>query len=442
VTSNNTNSAHAGNEEQSPVNTHHPLTRVLNDYVRELDALDQSVPLMMGVAHVVEKDAKKNLDEFLMQYAEPEDMDASGHPKRWRVPAEHLLPLRPLDKRFTSAHIARKIIPRTFLIALVSQFDAFLGKLIRALFDMQPGWLNASEKSLTYSQILEFEDFASVKAYLIEKEVENIMRESHSYHFEWLEKKCGLPLRKDLAAWPLFIELTERRNLFVHTGGVISSQYLQVCREHKVNFEAPPFSNLYKLGDEHDVTSAYFRQSYSVLYEIGVKLAHVLWRKLKPSELEVADSHLGHICYEVLVSEKYTLAQKLLDFAVVTLKKHSSENYRRMCVVNRAQAYKWAGNETEARQILDAEDWSALSDDFVICVAVLRDQFDKACELIHRAGPNGKIKKADFRHWPVFRKFRESHEFLNIYEKVFGEPFTQIVESNDQSITQDEEISI
>ncbi len=33
---------------------------------------------------------------------------------------------------------------------------------------------------------------------MLEKEIESVLRESHSEHFFWLEKKLDIPLRKGL----------------------------------------------------------------------------------------------------------------------------------------------------------------------------------------------------------------------------------------------------
>lgn len=110
---------------------------------------------------------------------------------------------------------------------------------------------------------------------IIEKEVETVLRNSHVEQFDWLESKFGIPLRKGLDSWPTFVETTERRNLLVHTGGIVSSQYIKNCKEHKV-----AFGNDLKPGSELHVDAEYVAKAYFCIFEIGVKLAHVLWRKL------------------------------------------------------------------------------------------------------------------------------------------------------------------
>ncbi len=111
-------------------------------------------------------------------------------------------------------------------------------------------------------------------------------------------------------------------------------------------------------------------QAYEAIYE-GVKLAHVLWRKLQPEQREDADQNLIRITYDLLVDRKYSLAQNLLDFAT-GMKKFSSVEKRMIFVINRAQAYKWSDDERRSQEILNAEDSTALQDQFQLAAAALR----------------------------------------------------------------------
>src|SRR5690606_30868436 len=120
--------------------------------------------------------------------------------------------------------------------------------------------------------------FGSIEAarrHVIEKEVESVLRESHTAQFEWFEKRLNTSLREKLDAWPTFIELTERRNLFVHNDGVVNSQYLAVCRAHNVPVPAETVE-----GTKLEASYSYHAQAASCLLEIGLKLGQVVWRRL------------------------------------------------------------------------------------------------------------------------------------------------------------------
>ena len=322
---------------------------------------------------------------------------------------------------------ARTTVPASFVVALVSQYDAFLGRLIQVLFTFKPDAINVSEKSLTFAELLEFGSIDAAKKFILEKEVESLLRNSHAEQFTWLEKKFDIFLRKDLKTWGDFIELTERRNLLVHTGGIISTQYLKNCKEHNVIF-----SEDIKLGFLLSVNADYVTKAYEYIYEVGVKLAHVLWRKVNSETRGTADENLNNISYELISEGKYSLAACLLELATSTVfKKDSSEIIKRMLIVNKAQAYKWLGETKKAKATLDAEDWSATRDDFKLAVAVLNDDFTEAVRIMHKIGDSkdpDAVKSHSYSDWPLFQEFVKTGEFHGAYEEIFSAPFLQITE--------------
>lgn len=276
---------------------------------------------------------------------------------------------------------------------------------------------NQSGRSLTFSDLSEFDLIESAKNYIAEKEAEDLIRKSHAEQFEWLERTFSVTLRKDLSIWPAFIELTERRNLFVHTDGIVSSQYLSSCRKHGFIPEV-------KVGQRLGVDLAYLEQAHACLYEVGVKLGQVLYRKLFPKELKIADARLNDICYELIQDEKYNLAKTLLNFATGVLKKHASQHSRLLFTINYALAFKLSGDAQRCKTILDEVDWTAADDVFKLAVAVLRKEYGLACKLMLQIGPkHGWLTKNEYQEWPLFRDFRKSSEFRKCYKRIFHEEF-------------------
>ena len=119
-----------------------------------------------------------------------------------------------LKKEMDSVQSARRLMPRNFIVALICCYDSFFGKILRYIFMVWPQILDSSERTLKYSDLLEFADISGAREYFIEKEVESVIRKSHVEHFAWLEKKLKISFNKNLHSWPDFVELTERRNFF------------------------------------------------------------------------------------------------------------------------------------------------------------------------------------------------------------------------------------
>jgi len=383
-------------------------------FIKQIDSLADTLPLTMLAIKIGYEQAHKRYSDFVDKYCK---VESKGDDRSVVVPPDYLGRYKRLNSRVDKSLLAYEAVPRSFVVSLVSSYDAFLGGLIRNLFLIKPEILSASDKNITFSELIDFGSVEDAREYIVEKEVETVLRKSHSEQFDWLENKFSLPLRKGLDVWPSFIEVTERRNLFVHNRGIVSNHYLDVCRRHKVQFETE-----LQVGQQLSVPPGYFSTAFETIFEVGVKLAHVLWRKVQPKELEEADSNLISVGYHLLSEERFELARKVLDFSTTTLRTFASEQNRLMLVVNQAQAYKWSGNMDKAKDILSHEDWSTRSDDFQLAEAVLLDDFDRANEIVKRVGAAGSVEKVNYREWPLFREYRKTEDFKSIFEEVFGEP--------------------
>jgi hypothetical protein len=332
------------------------------------------------------------------------------------------------SQKFDDLHKQRRLyglafetIPNSYIMSLISQYDAFLGRLLKIIFLVKPEILNSSDKSLTFSQLSEFNSLDEAKEYILEKKIETLIRDSHLEQIQSIENLLKVPLRKGLDIFPKFIEITERRNLFVHTGGEISNQYIRVCKDNNILFEGA------KVGDILTVTPEYFAGAFDIVYELGFKLAHVLWRKFIPQELEVADRNLIDIGYDTLYSENYQLTKIIFDFATQTLKKHHCEENRRIMIVNRALAYKWSGNNNKALEIIKSEDWTATSIRFRLAEAVILENYKNAYEIMKEIGSNSaEVSTEKYRGWPLFKQIKKESSFIKLFEKIFNEPFYKI----------------
>lgn len=313
-------------------------------------------------------------------------------------------------------HAAQRILPRGFLLALVSRYDALVGNLVRALFLQKPEALRASDKTFTFAELSQFRSLEGVRESIIEREVDGLLRKSHSDQFEWLEKRFDIKLRSDLPVWPAFIEVTERRNLFAHAEGIVSSQYITKCRAEGLDL------NDALKGTELYVDGPYFGEATDVICEIGVKLAQVLWRKVIPLEAKEADSSLKDTALDAIEQERYKLAKALLDFANTTLsRRHASEEWRLIFVINQALAYSLSGDKRRCEEILATEDWSATDDTFKLAESALAERFDVAFGLMKKIGPKGEIPKGHYLHWPLFSGLRSSPIFAKTIGEIFGD---------------------
>ena len=100
-------------------------------------------------------------------------------------------------------------------------------------------------------------------------------------------------------------------------------------------------------------------------------------------------------------------------------------------VVNRALAYKWGGNDKKARGIITQEDWSATSGRFRLAEAVILENYELAYDIMQEIGQNfHEVGLYDYREWPLFKEIRKENKFLELIEKIFGEPYNKVEPEN------------
>jgi hypothetical protein len=385
-------------------------------FTKHVDAIGDVLLLLVFALQDVAKHTQDNLTQFETEKCEVSEIEGKRSVK---VPNNSFREWKRLARKYEHYALSRTLLPRSLLISLLAQYDAYLGRLLRTVFVRKPEILNGSDKKISFETLSQFTSLEAAREYILEKEVEAILRSSHSDHFKWMEKTFDLPLTKDLQSWPTFVELAERRNLFVHTDGVVSSQYIAVCRLHKCQLEESV-----REGERLHIPQPYFKTAHECIYEIGVKLGHVLWRKLFPDERAQADANLIRLTFELIDNGKYDLAIRLLDFACSDFKKFANEANQLTLTVNRAQAYKWKGDEERCNKIMRSVDWTAKGDQFRLADAVLAEDWTLVSKVMRRIGRDGPVDQTDYRDWPIFRNLRKQETFLTDYEDIFGEAFS------------------
>lgn len=394
-------------------------SRELNDNLHKLlnhlDSIKDTLPMTILLLEPHNKKANSKFEEFIDKNAEK--IENENGTKSIAVKYEDARIFEQLSKNSEISRLAMKIIPESLFVSLISQYDSYLNKLLKILFKTRPEYINNSERELSFSQLIQFDSIETAREYVIEKEVETILRKSHSEHFDYLESKLAMPLRKDLPIWQTFIEITERRNLFVHCDGIVSNQYLKVCKENKCDIK-----NI-KLNERLNVDIVYFRKAYDCLYELSTKLTHTIWRKLIKNDIENADKSLNEICYSLLTSGQFDLADILLDFACKQTK-HFNDSSKNIFIVNKSLSNYLNEKEENAKQIISSKDWSASSDDFKLANLIITEKYDEVFELMKKIGSTGVVDKENYKTWPLFYKLRKETKFKETFKEIFNEDYT------------------
>lgn len=364
----------------------------------------------------------KKLDEFVS--ANSTSIPATeGEQVRLRINGDAVPRFLKLSRQQQKGFKAYHLIHRSYLISVISQYDAFLGRLLRTAFLEKPGLLKASDRQFTFKELVELASIDEARERVIEREIDEVIRKSHEDQLVWIDSEFRVDARKFIREIPGFVEVAQRRHLFVHSDGKVSRQYVSKCLAAGCSLDGDTI-----VGAQLEVSREYLMEAFETVYAVGVKLGCALWLHLHKDHYEAADNCVNGLSFELIQSERYALAINLLEFAMSSsAKRPHSEVTRRYQILNLAQAQKWSGSSDASMATLDQHDWNACSDPIRLGVAVLRDDYDAAYALVRKLAHDPDFDPQHYYEWPIFQNLRKLPEFRDTFASSYGKPFEQQV---------------
>ena len=397
------------------------LTQTLNSFLIQLDALFEAQDRVMSLLWANEKEAVASLGKVVETLKSSRVADGKF---RLTSDSDEWENIKKVIKFSRKATEARRLISHSFLVSMVSQYDAFFSSAVRKLFLLRPEKIRSGDRSISIKDLVRYSTIDEALMELVNDEVDEVLRGSHLDQLEWLSKKFGFTIDAKLDIVQRFIEIAERRNICVHSDGRVSKYYVDCCKKLDSKFVTKK-----KIGEWVPIGSKYLRMSRNVLFEVGLRAIQTAWRKARPDQGKEQAGMLIDITFELLNLEDYDLAKNIGDFTLEL--RDISDVHRKSLVVNAAIAYKLGGDSHKAMEILDKVDWSASESKFKLAVAVLRGDFERASylmEAVPKEG-DGAISASHYRSWPLFIDARNDEEFKNAFQRKFGEPLAaQFVE--------------
>lgn len=313
---------------------------------------------------------------------------------------------------------AESIFRREAIVSLVSRFDEFLSASLKVVLRENPEWLKSNTKTLTYKELIELDSVKEAITGIIEKEVDELMRGSKEDQINFLDSKLKLGIKDNFSKFADFLETAERRNLFAHTGGRISQQYLERCKKYGIRHPEEV-----RRGTLIEISDDCFSNAFDLFFEAGLRVSQAAYRRMFPDHLRSADRSLNHLAIRFLDLGEWELAELISDFFVAVPEQLRSEDveFYYFGLINRAIAQKAGGKQFEPG--LAGVPWDAFHPKYKLALHVLRDEFDEAAKLCSNQAVIEAVTEDGFREWPLFRKFRETVQFADAYKETFGRDF-------------------
>ena len=328
--------------------------------------------------------------------------------------------VRSLMRSIQSLNRADTMFRSHALVCIVSRYDYYLSDLLKNAYRKNPGQATGGDRALTYNDLLSLDSLDNLVELFILKEIDTFLHEAHDKQLKVLDQEFKLGIVDEFSGFSLFVEMTERRNLFVHGGGVVTKYYLRRCKE--INYPVPTHI---KPGAILSVSEDYFRSVITCMYELGVRLGFALACRLYSDNLkDIHNCLLSEIGFPLLQSERWELARQVFDFALSWPEKYIlNDEARRYYVINNAIALNHLNRHQEALDLLSKYDWSSQSERMLLAISVLRHRWKQAEGIMSGMKGDKPFTEDNYRTWPIFKEFRATKEFRRAYKKIYGKRF-------------------
>lgn len=409
-----------------------PIEHAVERYLASIRSIGQTARI--ALPHIakwtiaeIEKTQKK-IERFSPDSSESTDQTRTFTVESARDFAEFTSTIQKLEELRDQRSI--EVLSKSLFTQLFAEFDAYIGELLKVIYLKNDKLLKGISREISLSDLLDFEDLNSVKISMLEKEIETFRRDSYIEQFSTLEKKFNITLTK-FKEWSDFVELSQRRNILTHNGGMVSDQYLIVCEREGYIFSEKP-----NIGTPLGVSYEYFTCAGRLLAKVGLMLAYTLWSKIFPKEYPDIHRALNDTIFHSLQKKAWNFVAELEDFVLSNpMRKEISEIDLKIRIVNAAIGLKFSGKDAESTKLLDSVDWSASYRDFKLAEAILHEDYPKAVGIMQSIGKSGEIiEQTSYHTWPLFTRFRERPEFYDAYFEIYGETFSEKVETPKGSV--------
>lgn len=387
-------------------------------FAESIDSLLMSLPNVMATMDATVQ--KQSADFLALLKSAGAEQVVEDKTIRFTLKGTGVAKVVKMQRSLENNQTAYRLIHRSFLTSQISQYDAYLGRLLRLVYLVHPEKLNSSEKQFTFKELVQYASLEEAREALIEREVDTVVRKSHEDQINWIKANLKLPVSDFIPELPDFIEIAQRRHLFVHCDGVVSAPYIANCKSAGVKLTTE-----IETGHQLEVSRQYLENAFEVVYAVGVKVGFALWLNLCKADVDQAAKCVNALAYDLISNARYSLAINLLEFSIAGKQKPAQEQIFRFIILNLAQSYKWSGNKEKCVKLLAGYDWSASSDLIKLGVAVLTENFEEAFRLMKKLGHDDEFKKENYRDWPIFRELRKQPNFPVCYHEIYKEDYEQ-----------------
>lgn len=238
---------------------------------------------------------------------------------------------------------------------------------------------------------------------IIDKRVENMLRESVGDWIKFSRDRLGLSCSYVETDLNTLVEIYQRRNLVVHNNGVVNSLYMSnVSQEYR---------NRVRIGQRLRVDEDYFSTACDIYESTFTLMAAELWKGHIPDDSARADL-LNDVSYDRLVAGRYEVVQRLSEFVVRdTQALDASISVAR---INGWLSLKFQRKLAEIKAKVEAFDVSDKREIFKLAKLALLDEHELLESTLPDAVKRRDVSISSIETWPLFATLRERPDFSTL----------------------------
>lgn len=314
-----------------------------------------------------------------------------------------------------SNHI--ELLYKNSFISLLSTVEWFFSQILHFNYDKFPESAGIQKKTMTLSDLKTFGTIEDAEKFLIDTKIEEILRGNLDSWFSILKSDLNLSLGYIDPIKDELIEIYQRRNLFVHNGGIVNSIYISKVAEK--------YRKGVMLNDRLVIDKQYLDNAICKLQKAFLLIASELWKNLDKSDKSRGEV-LTEIVYENLVKERWDICEGLTYFIIkdseleVTVKLVAQLNFW-LCK-------KELNQYDSIKKEIEKVEFSDKKEIFQLALFALKDDIVSFIETLPIALESKQLDIKQLEEFPIFRTMRitEKYQDFKSASKYFKDSDTNL----------------
>jgi len=292
------------------------------------------------------------------------------------------------------------------LISLLSSVEWFFAQLLHNFYNRYPESPGINKKVLTFEDLKNFDTLKDAERYLIEKKIEELLRGSIDSWFEYLRDDLKIKINFVKPFIDELIEISQRRNLFVHNGGIVNTIYLS-----KVTLK---LRDGIEINEPLKIDKLYVENSINLMQTVFTLLAAELWKKLYPNDQERGEL-LTTITFDYLMQGRWKDALSISEFIIID--EFQDSTIKTISHLNNWLSKKRLGNWDEISAELNKLDFSDKQTKYQLALASLKEDHDFFFNLLPKSIAKEEISLIEIQLFPIFKEMRDHDKFIKFLEE-------------------------